>query len=385
MLAELNPYTPGAGLRPPALTGRDDQLRTFDTLVLRAKRKLIDRGMIMSGLRGVGKTALLNRLHETAERHKWVAVMVEGQPTQPGSDTTRSMLGRQIEAALVQFSLAHRLKRQATTLRNLAGAFTLTLGPATMSLSPVNTGVLDLDVQNLVEEIAKLAQTRDTAFGLFIDEMQDLDPDLTTALLIAQHRCQQRGLPFYIIGAGLPNLPGVLAERRSYAERLFDYSIVDALDDHSAREALLEPAIKYGCTYTDEALTTLAHASRGYPYFLQEFGRATWNIAPTQQFTLEDAIGGINAGTAQLDAGFFPARWDRATERERRYMQAMATLNTQRVRSADVAAILKAQPSELTTVRKNLITKGLIYDPERGQLAFTVPGMSDYITRTTNH
>jgi len=382
VIEELNPFRPGAGLQPPELAGREDQLASFDALVLRAKRQLTGRALIMSGLRGVGKTALLNRLHDQAERHQWAVVILEGQTTEHGVANVRRRLGRQVEAALAQFSLAHRIQGGLDELRQLAGDFTLAVGPAEVRIaSKTNTGLFELDVQNLVEDIARIAQKKHAAFGIFIDEMQDLDPELVSALLVAHHRCQQRDLPFYIIGAGLPNLPAMLAEQRSYAERLFQYSIVDALAPDAAAEALTIPAGRYGCSFEPEAVEILVRASRGYPYFLQEFGRATWNVSAEKVFTPEDARAGVEVGVAHLDAGFFPARWERATEKERRYLHAMASLPAAEPRSADVATHMGLPASELTTVRRSLIDKGLIYAPERGIVAFTVPGMDEFIAR----
>lgn len=384
MLEELNPYRPGAGLQPPELTGREDQLAVFDALVLRSKRGLTDRGLIMSGLRGVGKTALLNRLYTHAEHHQWLTVFIEGQTTDHGAARVRQRLGALIQAGLAQFSAAHRMKSGVDELRQLVGDFTFTLGPAQVrhsAPSRTNTGLFDMDVQALVEELAHLAKKKKAAFGLFIDEMQDLEPELISALLVTQHRCQQRNLPFYVIGAGLPNLPATLAARRSYAERLFHFSVVDALDPHAAADALTIPAERHGCTFTPEAIDLLVNESRGYPYFLQEFGRATWNVAQNQTFTHTDAQAGIQVGNSHLDAGFFPSRWLRASDAERVYMHAMAALPEMHPRSAAIAQALRVSPSDLTKIRASLIMKGLIYSPERGMVAFTVPGMNDYINR----
>lgn len=384
MLEELNPYRPGAGLQPPELTGRESQLEAFDALILRSKRGLTDRGLIMSGLRGVGKTALLNRLYIQAEQHQWLTVFIEGQTTDHGAASVRQRLGALVQAGLAQFSAAHRIQTGLDDLRKLVGDFTFTIGPAQLrhtTPSSTNTGLFDMDVQALIENLAQLAKKKNAAFGLFIDEMQDLEPQLVNALLVTQHRCQQRDLPFYVIGAGLPNLPAALATQRSYAERLFHFSIVDALNPHAAAQALAIPAERHGCRFTPEAITLLVSESRGYPYFLQEFGKATWNIAQDHTFTHDDAAAGIHVGNSHLDAGFFPSRWLRATDLERSYMQAMASLPDKHPRTAAIAHTLGVAPSDLTKTRASLIAKGLIYSPERGQIAFTVPGMNDYITR----
>ncbi len=386
MLEELNPYRPGAGLQPPELTGRESQLAEFEALVKRSKNGLTDRGMVMSGLRGVGKTALLNRLYILAEQQQWLTVFIEGQLTAQGAASVRRRLGALIKAGLAQFSAAHRIQHGLDELFQLVSDFTITVGPAQVqhvAPSRTNTGLLDMDVQALIEELAQLAKKKQTAFGLFIDEMQDLDAELLNALLVSQHRCQQRDLPFYLIGAGLPNLPATLAARRSYAERLFNYSLVDALPPQAAAAALTIPAERHGCSFTTEAINLLVTESRGYPYFLQEFGKATWNIAQDHAFTHDDAAAGIRVGISHLDAGFFPARWQRASDKERAYLQAMATLPEEHPRTAAVAQTLGLTSSDLSKTRASLIAKGLIYSPERGQIAFTVPGMNDYIIRQT--
>lgn len=317
----------------------------------------------MSGLRGVGKTALLNRLYTQAEHHQWLTVFIEGQTTDHGAASVRQRLGALIHAGLAQFSAAHRITAGLDELRKLVGDFTFTLGPAQLkhtTPSRTNTGLFDMDVQALIEELARLAKKKNAAFGLFIDEMQDLEPELINALLVTQHRCQQRDLPFYVIGAGLPNLPAALAAQRSYAERLFHFSIVDALAPHAAADALTIPAQRHGYRFTPEAITLLVNESRGYPYFLQEFGKATWNIAQDHTFTHHDAAAGIHVGNSHLDAGFFPSRWLRATDMQRAYMQAMASLPDQHPRTAAVAHTLGLAPTDLTKTRASLIAKGLI-------------------------
>jgi hypothetical protein len=381
MHEQLSPYQPGAGRRPPELAGRDVQLQAFDTLRLRARRKMVDRGMILSGLRGVGKTALLNQLQQMAEQHQWATVFLEAQSTPAGEEQVRRRFGTALRAALAQFSAAHRITDGLRELSQMVGQFTLAIGPVTLeSAGPAATGILDVDVQALAEQVGQTAQHHNAAFAVFVDEMQDLNPDLVSALLVAQHRCQQRDLPFYVIGAGLPNLPATLSASRSYAERLFAYHTIGPLQPDQAAQALEAPAEKFGCTYSPQALDKLVTAANGYPYFLQEFGHAIWSISDERTFTATDADTAITLGTMQLDAGFFPSRWDRASEREREYMQAMADLG-EPARTADIAELLHSTPGALSGVREALIHKGLVYSPARGDLSFTVPMMGDYIRR----
>lgn len=381
----LNPYRPGAGLQPPELAGREGQLKYFDFLIIRAKHKTVDRGMVMSGLRGVGKTALMNKLVQMAEAHSWVCVVTEGQTSRYGVDDVRRRLGAEIQAALVKFSMRFRLGTAIEHLSQMVGRFTLSVGPVALERNPEPgaSGLLDLDVELLVVAIAEAARERGCAFAIFVDEMQDLDPELLSALIVAQHKAQQQALPFYLIGTGLPNLPATLTVSRSYAERLFGYSVIGPLGEEPARDALEIPAGRVGCSYEPEAVNHLVAASNGYPYFLQEYGKAIWDLAQEKTFTMDDARAAVLVGQAQLDAGFFPARWERASTREREFMAAMASGGELGIATAEVARVLCQKRTELGPVRQALLRKGLIYVPERGTVAFSVPGMASYIARAT--
>ncbi len=382
MESALNPYRPGAGLQPPELTGRDDQIQEFGFLITRATHRTVDRPIAMSGLRGVGKTALLNKLADMADQAGWITVTLEGQTSVAGARDVRRRLGASIHAALVKSSVRSRLKSGFDKLVDLVSGFTLTLGPVELSHQPTAaaTGLLDLDIETLVTAIAMTARDNGCAFAIFADELQDLDSELLSALIVAQHKAQQQALPFYLIGTGLPNLPTVLATARSYAERLFSYSVIGPLDTQAATDALTLPAQRAGCAFTADAVSHLVDVSNGYPYFLQEYGKAIWDIADAPTFTLADASAAVRVGQAQLDAGFFPARWERASNKERSYLTAMTgTTNT-----TAIAHELGQMPADLSTVRQSLITKGLIYVPQRGEVAFTVPGMTDYIRRVTD-
>jgi hypothetical protein len=381
MHEELSPYQPGAGRRPPELAGRVDEIAAFDALLIRAKRRMVDRGMVLSGLRGVGKTALLNQLQQFAEQQQWATVFLEGQTSLSGEEHVRRRFGSALTAALAQFQVTHRIAGGLRQLMQMVGTFSVTVGPVSWeSTGPAATGILDVDIQALAEAIGKVAQDHDSGFAVFVDEMQDLEPAFVAALLVAQHRCQQRDLPFYVIGAGLPNLPSTLAGSRSYAERLFAYHTIGPLERAEAERALVSPAAKFGCSYSPEALAQLVEAARGYPYFLQEFGDSIWAIASDRTFTAADAEAAIRIGTARLDAGFFPSRWDRASDREREYMRALALIGDS-ARTADIAELLDSPITALSGVREALIRKGLVYVPMRGELAFTVPMMGDYIRR----
>lgn len=383
MQPEFNPYRPGAGARPPELAGRSAEVNYFDMLIIRTKHRSTDRPMVMSGLRGVGKTALITKFAEMADTHQWICVSLEGQAGTSGIGEVRRRLAAEVKAALVRFSMRHRARKGLDDLLGLVGSFSLDVGPISVErrIEPAATGLLDIDLEELVTAISKVAQERECGFALFIDEMQDVDPELLSALLVVQHRMQQRDLPFYVIGTGLPNLPATLADARSYAERLFRYVTVDPLSREEAAQALVLPARRLNCEFEQDALDYVLDAADGYPYFLQEYGKAVWDLADQRPFTISHARDAVIAGDAQLDAGFFPARWERATAKERSYMVAMAGAEDAQPRTSEVASLLGQSLAELSPVRGTLIRKGLIFAPERGRVAFTVPGMSAYLKR----
>lgn len=388
---ELNPFKPGSGLRPPALEGREEQIDSFDLLVARSKRRNYDRGLILTGLRGVGKTTLLNTLADHADRQGWLTIGLEARPSDAGTTAVRAKLSQELTVGLRRYSRTHRIHQLIDPLLDLARGFSLGvgLGPATMTLggsgASAASGDVDLDVEELVEAIAGALKPRGSAFGLFIDEMQDLDRDLLSALLAVAHRAGQREWPFFIIGAGLPNLPAVLAESRSYAERQFLYSTIGPLPASASAVALAEPIRRFGGDITPTALEILVTASGGYPYFLQEFGKAVWNVAADSPFDDDDAHLAVEVGRTHLDDGFFPSRWIRATDRERRYLTALAETGLEQPPSGQVATLMGSTANGVSDVRDSAMKKGLIWAPEHGRIAFTVPGMAEFIRRQPAH
>lgn len=387
MYPELNPFSPGSGLTPPKLVGRDAEIDAFDLTIARSRGRRQNRGMVLHGLRGVGKTVLLNRFREQAERAEWFVVEIEGRATETGKDAVRQKLGRSLLQAASRLSRSKNLSTKLRTALGTVKSFSLSLGVASIEFGidaaagRGDSGQIEVDFEELVEDLSVALRESSRAFGLFIDEMQDIDRELMVALLAAQHRAGQKEWPFYIFGAGLPALPSTLSSARSYAERLFDYRNIGALDGQSAAEALAEPARLNGVEFEPAALRTLLDAAGGYPYFLQSFGRAAWDAARTKTITLEDAVMAVEVGNAELDMGFFPARWDRATLTERNYLMAMAAGHGESATTSEIALRLGTTLSGLSTVRQGLIEKGIVYAPERGRIAFTVPGMPAFIHR----
>lgn len=387
MRSELNPYSPGSGLPPPYLVGRQAEIDAFDLVVARSRAGLHSRGMVLHGLRGVGKTVLLNQFREQAERAEWFAIELEGRGTETGHEAIRQKLARSLMLAGRRLQrtkhATERVKRALGTVKS----FSISLGVASVELGldaapgRGDSGQIEVDFEEVVEDLAPALKDTSSAFALFIDEMQDIDSDLLTALLTAQHRAGQKGWPFFIFGAGLPSLPSVLSESRSYAERLFNYREIGALDGTAAADALTVPAERQGARYEEGAVAAIVRAARGYPYFLQTYGQAAWEIADERTITTTDAEAAIADGNAELDMGFFPARWDRATPAERNYLRAMAGDGDHGSRTSEIADRMNVKPASLSPARQNLIDKGIIYMPERGRVAFTVPNMAAFIRR----
>lgn len=387
---EFNPFTPGSGLRPPALEGRRRQIEAFDLLVARSKRRNYDRGMMLSGLRGVGKTVLLNRLAEHAERQGWMVAQMEARATEAGVATARRQLIGEIRRGAQRYSRRHRLQHALQPLIEAISSLhlSLTAGPGGLTATaqsnrPTSQPPVDweFELESLVESITEMLAKQGSALGIFIDELQDIDDATLESLLAVQHIASQRQWPFFLIGAGLPNLPARLAECRSYAERQFGYHIIGALNAEDAADAVSVPIERTGGALVPDALDVLVHAAGGYPYFLQEYGKAIWSVAETVPFTVDNAHQAVELGMIELDSGFYPSRWDRSSASEQAYLRAMADTGNDMPRSGEVAGRLGRNASGVSTIRDTLIKKGLVWSPEYGKVAFTVPGMADFIRR----
>jgi hypothetical protein len=378
-----NPYSPGAGLRPALIAGRQSEQDAFAAAVERAALGRSARGIMLTGLRGVGKTVLLNEMANLAEDRDWIVARLEVRP-----DGSQAVLGQL--TSLLTAGLRAKQGPQPTNMIKRAmrslKAVSLTLDPsgtlgATIDLQAVGSGDLEIDLAELAKDIGRAATELGIGVAVFLDELQELDRRSMASLSAAAHAAGQRGAPFLIVGAGPPNLPGRLADAKSYAERLFDYRPLGRLDDPTAADALAIPAIDVGASWDQDALDEVVSVASGYPYFLQQYGATTWDSAPGPRITLADAEHGVRLGRAILDGGFFRARWDRATPAERHYLQAMADDNGDDSRSADVASRLSRSMNSLGPTRAGLISKGLIYAPKYGVVAFTVPAMADFIQR----
>jgi hypothetical protein len=342
--------------------------------------------MVLHGLRGVGKTVLLNKLRDQALIHAWFVVELEGRPGETDDEAVR--LGRAVvRAAFQPLRLAHSSDKYRDALGTVK-SFANTLGIAYPSngIDPTpgrgDSGRIEVDLEEVVEDLSLALRETASAFGLFIDEIQDLSQSLLVALLSVQHRAGQNGWPFYVVAAGLPGAPARFSAARSYAERLFDYRNIGALARDEAEKALVLPVRKLGADFDPKALEHILTVSGGYPYFLQTFGQAAWNAAQDPRTISEaDAAEAIEVGNQELDMGFFLSRWERVPQAQRQYLRAMANLDDESISTAEIAAALGKPLSKLSVVRQALIEKTLIFAPERGRVSFSVPGMPGYIRR----
>ena len=396
-----NPYAPGAGQRPPELAGRDDQLRAFNVVLERVARSKPERSIVLTGLRGVGKTVLLNALRSAAVRASWGTGKLEARPDQ--------RLRRPISAALhiAVRELGHPQGREVDHVLGVIKAFAQRQSePAARIRDRWNPGIdvaavtgradsgdIEIDLVELLTDVGGLAADVGKGVAIFIDEMQDLGPDDVSALCAAFHEISQSGLPLIVVGAGLPHLPAVLSASKSYSERLFRYSRIDRLDRPSADLALQSPAKDEGAEFHEEALEAMYVATGGYPYFIQAYGKVAWDSAPASPITIEDIRVAAPEAEAELAVGFFGSRYERATPGEREYLRAMADAalvaaqspegpdldDIETVTTASVAAVLERKPQSLSVARDALLKKGLIYSGQRGRIAFTVPHFGRYL------
>jgi hypothetical protein len=379
-----NPYTPDAGARPPVLAGRDSELAQLRSIIAQLTAGGTEQHVLVTGLRGVGKTVLLNEFERFAQEAGWPAETKEvGRRS-----SVATLVGRVARRALLQMSakqrVGRRLRRAMSVLKSFEVAlpgevsFKLEVGPA---IGEADSGDLADDLRDVLVAVGEAAAEARTGFALIFDELQNLSPDDYEALIMALHRVKQKGLPVTFVGAGLPLLPALTAEAKSYAERMFAYSTLGPLTDAAAREALVTPAHGQGVTWEDSAVRHVLAFTEGYPYFLQEYGRRAW----AQE--AGDAITDRCARAAQvlvedfLDTSFFEPRIGRLAESERSYVSAMAALGDGPQQSSAVARRLHRTIGSVSPLRDALIDSAVIYAPRRGYVDFTVPHCASFVRR----
>jgi hypothetical protein len=387
-----NPFAPGAGQRPPELAGRDREVSAFEVVLERVARGRPERSLVLTGLRGVGKTVLLGELRSMAIRRGWGAGKIEARP----DADLRRPLSAALHRAVRDLAVRHRAPDRVESVLGVLKAFALRANPESAKLRDrwqpgidvpaasgrADSGDIEIDLVELFTDVAELAQDVGTGVVLLIDEMQDLRAEDVSALCAACHELSQSGAPLVVVGAGLPHLPAVLSASKSYSERLFRYVRIDRLDREDADRAVLAPVTREDAEIAPDALRLLFEASGGYPYFIQAYGKAAWDAAPADPITADDVAVAAPEAEAELAVGFFGSRYERATPAEREYLRAMAELTEGRdegAGSSDVAIFLGRKPSSLSPARDSLIKKGLVYSAERGRIAFTVPHFGRFL------
>jgi hypothetical protein len=382
-----NPFAPGAGTPPPELAGREELRETVRVALERVRRGLPTKSVLMVGLRGVGKTVLLDRMRDDAESTGIQTVRIEA----PESRSLPALLAPQLRQALLRLSRNARAKALAErALRALAGfASALKVKyediEVGLDFEPepglADNGDLEHDLQALIETVGAAAQEAGTALVLFVDELQYVEEDQLAALITALHRAAQRRLPVVLVGAGLPQLRGQTGRAKSYAERLFDFPEIGPLSAADARDAIVKPLAEQDIEIDDDALRSIVDQTRGYPYFLQEWGKHAWDTATASPITGGDvALASISA-IAALDESFFRVRFDRLTPLEKRYLRAMAELGPGPHRSGDISEKLRRKVTSLGPTRNQLISKGMVWSPSHGDTAFTVPLFDEFMRR----
>lgn len=382
-----NPFSPGAGSPPPELVGRDPILEQARILLGRIKTKRPEKSMLLTGLRGVGKTVLLNEIERMARADGYRTLAIEAHEDKPLGPLIAPILRTLLYDLNRMAGAGDKVKRGLAVLRSFVGALKITVGDVSFGLDidpeegAADSGDLEIDLPNLFVAVAEAAEERKSAVALLIDEIQYFSHKELGALIMAMHKVQQRQLPFVLLGAGLPILPGLAGESKSYAERLFSFPDIGALSAEDTAQALREPAQAAGVAFAPNALKEIFRLTKGYPYFLQEWGYQAWNLAAASPITLKVVKNATATVIPRLDKNFFRVRFDRLTPSEKNFLRAMAELGPGAQRTGDIADNLGVKVTSLGPVRAKLIKKGMIYSPAHGDMAFTVPLFDAFMIR----
>lgn len=382
-----NPFSPGAGSPPPELAGRDGVLEQARVLFGRVLVKRPEKSLLLTGLRGVGKTVLLNEIERIAQRCGYRTVLVEAHDAKPMAVLLAPHLRRLLFELDRIAGAGDKARRGLAVLKSFVSAIKVKIGDVDIGLDiepepgAADSGDLEVDLPSLFVAVGEAAQERGVAVAILIDEIQYFSALELSALIMAMHKMQQRQLPLVLIGAGLPILPGLAGESKSYAERLFSFPAVGPLPQADAIKALQDPVRDAGEAFEPAALNEIFRLTRGYPYFLQEWGYQAWNHAETSPITLQVVQQTSELVSRRLDENFFRVRFDRLTPRERMYLRAMAELGAGPHRTGDIADTLGVKITTLGPVRASLIKKGMVYSPSHGDMAFTVPLFDEFMRR----
>jgi hypothetical protein len=382
-----NPFSPGAGSPPPELAGREGILEQARVLLGRVLGKRPEKSILLTGMRGVGKTVLLNEIERMAQHVGYRTILIEAHEEKRLAALLVPHLRRLLYDLDRIAGAGDKVRRGIGVLKSFIGAVKVTLGDVEFGLDiepergAADSGDLEADLPNLFVAVAEAAQERGVAVAILIDEIQYFHQSELSALIMAMHKMQQRQLPLVLIGAGLPILPGLAGESKSYAERLFSFPDIGPLSEIDAAKALQDPVRAEGVEFELTALQEIYRLTKGYPYFIQEWGYQAWNHAASSPITLQITQEATPVVRDRLDENFFRVRFDRLTPRERQYLRAMAELGSGPYKTGDISGMLGAKITTLGPVRANLIKKGMIYSPARGEMAFTVPLFDEFMRR----
>jgi hypothetical protein len=382
-----NPFSPGAGSPPPALAGRDDVLEQARVLLGRVRAQRPEKSLLLTGLRGVGKTVLLNEIDRMAQDTGYRTILVEAHEGKLLAVLLAPHLRRLLFDLDRIAGAGDKVRRGIAVLKSFLGAIKVTVGEIDIGLDiepesgTADSGDLEVDLPSLFMAVGEAAQERGAAVAILIDEIQYFSSAELSALIMAMHKMQQRQLPLVLIGAGLPILPGLAGESKSYAERLFSFPDIGPLPEADAIKALQDPVQEAGEAFEPAALHEIFRLTKGYPYFLQEWGYQAWNHATASPISLQVVLESNNVVSRRLDENFFRVRYDRMTPREKMFLRAMAELGAGPYRTGDVADKLRAKISTLGPLRASLLKKGMIYSPSYGDMAFTVPLFDKFMRR----
>ena len=383
-----NPFSPGAGAPPPELVGRDDVLDQARILLGRIKQRRAEKSILLTGLRGVGKTVLLNEMERTAQADGYRTLLVEAHEQKPLGALLAPPLRQLLHKLDRLAGTGHKARQALAVLKGFFGTISVKMEGIELGLDidaekgTADSGDLEIDLPDLFTAVAEAAAEQGTCLAVMIDEIQYLNKKELGALIMSMHRMQQRQLPLVLLGAGLPILPGLAGESKSYAERLFSFPDVGALSDSDTSRALQDPVKQYGVEFDEAAVREIYRLTQGYPYFLQEWGYQAWNraeVSPISLAVVQDASATV---TKRLDENFFRVRFNRLTPREKRFLRVMAELGPGAQRGSEIAECLSVKINSIGPTRAKLINKGMIYSPAHGYLAFTVPLFDDFMRRT---
>ena len=383
----VNPFSPGAGSPPPELAGREGVLEQARVLLARVLAKRPEKSLLLTGLRGVGKTVLLNEMERIALAAGYRTILVEAHEGKPLAASLVPHLRRLLFDLDCIAGVGNKARRGLAVLKSFVSAIKIKVGDVDIGLDiepepgAADSGDLEVDLPGLFVAIAEAAQERRMAVAILIDEIQYFTSSELSALIMAMHKMQQRQLPLVLIGAGLPILPGLAGESKSYAERLFNFPAIGPLPERDAISALQDPVHAVGEAFEPAALQEIFRLTKGYPYFLQEWGYQAWNHATASPIGLQVLAQTSALVSQRLDENFFRVRFDRLTPREKVYLRAMAELGAGPYRTADVADMMGVKITTLGPVRASLLKKGMVYSPSHGEMAFTVPLFDEFMRR----